>query len=181
MSLLIDDLLPVPDARLLHHADIARPAAVVRAAREQITFADLPALGLLVRVRNLGRRPDQGAEPIFPGMRHADYVHVEENDDEIAAAMAGPLWNLRHPFQPLPDRATVVHPDPTWAVTVSSYRLDGDEHVTRFTCETRIRNPMERSAARRFGLYWATAGRIGATVYSRNLLTAVRRRAESTP
>ena len=40
---------------------------------------------------------------------------------------------------------------------------------------------MERSAARRFGLYWATAGRICATVYSRSLLTAVRRRAESTP
>ena len=80
---------------------------------EQITFADLPALGLLVRVRTLGRRPDQGPAPIFSGMRHADYVHV----DEIAAAMAGPLWNLRHPFQPLPDRDAVLQPDPTWAVT----------------------------------------------------------------
>src|SRR5918995_3606671 len=118
MSLLIDDLLPVPDARLIRYADIARPATAVRAAREQITFADLPALGLLVRVRTLGRRPDHGPEPIFSGMRHADYVHVEENDDEIAAAMAGPLWNLRHPFQPLPDRDAVVHPDPTSAVTV---------------------------------------------------------------
>jgi hypothetical protein len=46
MSLLVDDLLPVPDAQVLHHADIVRPAAVVRAAPEEITFADLPALGL---------------------------------------------------------------------------------------------------------------------------------------
>jgi hypothetical protein len=56
MTVLIDQLQPRYDARLLHLADVPQPPAVVRQAMEAVTFADLPALGLLVRVRNLGRR-----------------------------------------------------------------------------------------------------------------------------
>jgi hypothetical protein len=181
VTLLIDALLPEPDGRLLHQVNVACRASVVRAALERITFADLPTLGLLVRVRTLGRRTDREPEPIFAGMRDADYVYLVEEENEIAAAMAGPLWNLRNPFRPLPNRAAVEQPDPAWALTLSSYRIDGGEGVTRFTCETRVKNPVDRSAARRFRLYWPTVGRIGATVYSRNLVHAVRRLAESAP
>lgn len=181
MTLLIDELLPLPDARLVHHVDIARPAPVVRTSRDQVTFADLPTLGLLIRVRNLGRRPDDSPEPIFPGMRHAEYVHIEENDTEIAAAMAGPLWDFRNPFRPLPNRDAVTHRDPAWAVTVSSYRIDSHDHISRFTCETRVANPTDPRAARRFRWYWPTAGRLGAEIYARNLTAAVRRRAETAP
>jgi hypothetical protein len=177
MTMRIDQLQPRYDARLLHHADVPQPPAVVRQAMEAVTFADLPALGLLARIRNLGRRAEADPEPIFSGMRHADFVHVEENDDEIAAAMAGTLWRIRQPFVPLPDRDRVLHPNPCWAVTVSSYRIEPRDAGSRFLCETRVTSPSDPGCARKFRPYWTLIGQLGARVYARNLAAAIRRRA----
>ena len=175
-QLLIDGLLPSYNARLIRQADFPQSPQVVRAALEEVTFPDLPALKFLLRVRTFGRKVEQDREPIFAGMRHADYVYVEQNDTEIAAAMAGPLWDLREPFRPLSERDAVLHTDPGWAVTVTSYRTIASVRGTRLICETRVGNPTEPAAARRFWWYWRVAGRIGATVYARNLEAAVRRR-----
>jgi hypothetical protein len=177
MTMLIDQLQPRYDARLTHHADLPQPPAVVRQAMEQVTFADLPAVGLLVRIRNLGRRAEADPEPIFSGMRHADFVHVEEAGDEIAAAMAGTLWRIRQPFVPLPDRDRVLRPDPCWALTVSSYRIQPRDAGSRFVCETRVTDPGDRRCARRFRPYWRLIGQLGARVYARNLVAAIRKRA----
>ena len=175
--MLIDELMPNSHARLIHHVEVSQPHAVVRQAREEVTFADLATLRVLVRMRSLGQRADRDPEPIFSGMRHADFVHVEENDDEIAAAMAGTLWRIRKPFAPLSDRNRVLHPDPCWAVTASSYRIEARGAGSRFVCETRVRLPTDPTCARKFRAYWAFIGRLGATVYSRNLAAAIRRRA----
>lgn len=176
MTMLIDQLQPRYNARLLHHADLPQPPTVVRQAMEQVTFADLPALGVLLRIRNLGRRGDTSTEPIFAGMRHADFVHLEEAGGEIAAAMAGTLWRIRKPFVPLPDREQVLHPDPCWALTVSSYRIQPRDAGSRFVCETRVTDPSDPQCARKFRPYWRLIGQLGARVYARNLLAAIRKR-----
>lgn len=146
MTMRIDQLQPDYDARLLRHADVPQPPAVVRQAMEAVTFADLPTLSLLGRIRSFGRRAQRNPEPIFSGMRHADFVHVAENDDEIAAAMAGTLWRIRKPFVPLPNRDRVLHPDPCWAVTLSSYRIEPRDADSRFVCETRVTYPSDPRA-----------------------------------
>jgi hypothetical protein len=181
MTMRIDQLQPDYDARLLRHADVPQPPAVVRQAMEAVTFADLPTLSLLGRVRSFGRRGQRNPEPIFSGMRHADFVHVEENDDEIAAAMAGTLWRIRKPFVPLPNRDRVLHPDPCWAVTVSSYRIEPRDAGSRFVCETRVTHPSDPRCARKFRPYWTLIGRLGATVYARDLVAAIRRRSVGQP
>jgi hypothetical protein len=181
MTMRIDQLQPDYDARLLRHADVPQPPAVVRQAMEAVTFADLPTLSLLGRIRSFGRRGQRNPEPIFSGMRHADFVHVDENDDEIAAAMAGTLWRIRKPFVPLPHRDRVLDPDPCWAVTVSSYRIEPRDAGSRFVSRDAGDLSQRSKSARKFRPYWTLIGRLGATVYARDLVAAIRRRSAGQP
>ena len=63
-------------------------------------------------------------------------------------------WVTRSVLSPVRD--DVLHPDPRWAVTVSSYRIEPTDGGCRFVVETRVLDSTDAAARRTFRRYWPT-------------------------
>ena len=95
-------------------------------------------------------------------------VLAETAEDELVLGTSGRFWELRPPRLP--------QPDPGAAVAAMDFRLEPTQGGIILTTETRVAVE-DRAARRRFAVYWA-AIRVGSGLIRRDLLRAVRKRAE---
>jgi hypothetical protein len=93
---------------------------------------------------------------------------AETPERELVLGSSGRFWELH--ARPHPQ------PDPGGAVAAMDFRLEDTQGGILLTTETRVA-VQDRAARRRFAIYWVVI-QIGSGLIRRDLLQAVRRRAE---
>ena len=189
MSAVLDDVLPLYRHRERHAMQIAAAPEVVWSALHAVSVGDLRLTRLLMGIRALpgrlpGARRPPGGLPAERGFIEAfmeDGLHELRVDPPwtLVAGNAGQPWRLG-----AEESAGAVDLDgfrafarPGFVLTATSFELEALGDGTRLATETRVQ-PTDAAAARAFQLYW-WAIRAGSGLIRRDMLHAVRRRAET--
>jgi hypothetical protein len=190
MSAVLDDVLPVYRHRERHAVQIAAAPEVVWSALHAVAAGELRLTRLLMGIRALparlpGARMAPGGLPADRGFIAA---FMEDGFRELrvdppwtlVTGNAGQPWRLRGE-----ESAEIGDLDGLRAfarrgfvLTVTSFELEPLGDSTRLSTETRVQ-PTDAAAARAFRPYW-WAIRAGSGLIRRDMLHAVRRRAERT-
>jgi hypothetical protein len=169
------------DRLLLGYQFVERHTVLVRASRQEVwralhevTAGEMALTRILFGVRTLpariagGRRATPASPWLQSLLRSGFKVMAETPEQELVLGTSGRFWELR--ARPRPQ------PDPGGAVAAMDFRLKDKQGGTLLTTETRVAVE-DRAARRRFAFYWIVI-RIGSGLIRRDLLHAVRRRAE---
>ena len=175
MSTLIDAVLPRWDVHERHGADVAAPPDATWAAVQEVTLRELPLTCLLMSLRSLGRparldRPFLDAAGFLTPLREARH-------DKVVGLIGCP-WQLRPRIVPFAGAEEFAAFDrPGYVRAATDLRVEPGAAGSRVTTETRIL-ATDPAARRRFTRYWRVVG-VGSGLIRRDLLRAVRRRAEA--
>lgn len=169
------------DRILSEYQFVERHTVLVHASREAVWRAlhevgagELVMTRALFGLRTLparlaGTRAPANEGPWLAAMLQSGFkLLVETPGRELVLGTSGRFWELRPRRRP--------QPDPGAAVAAMDFRLEEAQGGIVLTTETRVA-VADRSARRRFAVYWA-AIRIGSGLIRGDLLRAVRRRAE---
>jgi hypothetical protein len=177
----LDRVLPQFAHRELHTTDVDAAPEIVWAALHDVTGAELPVTRMLTMIRGLGTRG--AARPVIAAFTARGFtVVLDEPPRALVAAGAGQPWRLRGgETAGLADaEAVAAFTRPGFVLMALSFALEPlggrGGGRTRLTTETRVQ-PTDAGAARAFRPYW-WAIRAGSGLIRRDLLRAVRRRAE---
>jgi hypothetical protein len=177
----LDRVLPQFAHREVHAIDVEAAPEIVWAALHEVTGEDLRLTRVLTSIRGLGRGgADRPFVDAFTARGFA--IVLDEPPRALAAAGAGQPWRLRGS-----EVVRLADPDAVARFTRPGFVLMGVSFAleslggrgggrTRLTTETRVQ-PSDIGAARAFRPYW-WAIRAGSGLIRRDLLRAVRRRAE---
>jgi hypothetical protein len=161
------------------HATVARATPeALWAALQTTTVGELRLTRVLTRVRGLPQ--SAGRTPFLEAMTRRFTPLVDLPPRLLVAGGAGQPWKLRGGQDvPVADVAALAAFDrPGFVLIVASFEVEaaGDGRA-RLRTETRVQ-PTDAGAARAFMPYWY-AIRAGSGLIRRDLLRAVRRRAEA--
>jgi hypothetical protein len=151
------------------------------AAAEQLTWADVPVLRALMRVRTAGRVPHHPDQRILDGMSGIGFAVLHRSGDELVIGAVGRPWRPggagAPPLLALDEpAATFTEFDaPGWAKMIANFRVVDGELST----ETRVLLTDDRSR-RAFGRYWLLIHPFSALI-RRRWLAAIARRASRSP
>ncbi len=179
---IIEQLMPIFDYVLILDTLVPREASAVYASFFQLQWSDVPPLDVLSALRRL-RRTQRGdrdkasaaaSQRLFELEAHSDRVLVESTPDrELALGLRGRFWT-QQPFEPIAGREDFMDGGtPDLASAVFSLRLEEATGGTRAIAETRLREPSDPVAARKFRSYWRAKGGLEAGLFARNLLSAI--------
>ena len=191
MSPALDDILPVFRHRERHTTQIETSPEAVWNALHSVSSADLRLTSFLMKVRTLPARLARGRVPrqVAPANRTFIDSFMEGGFRELhvdapfvlVVGSAGQPWRLRGG-----ETADVIDLDgfrafvrPGFVLMAMSFEMEPVGGGTRLSTETRV-EPTDAAAARAFRPYW-WAIRGGSGLTRRDLLRAVRRRAEIRP
>ena len=173
----IDDLLADWHVRERHHvATTAAAAADLLAAVEQVTWAEVPVMRVLMRVRSAGRLRLGPDRPILEDMARLGFTMLARTGNELVAAAIGRPWSPaggrgpRLADQLDPARFFVDFSAPGWAKMITNFRVSAGE----LTTETRVLLTDERSR-RAFRRYWLVIRPFSGLIRRRWLAAIVRR------
>jgi hypothetical protein len=188
MTAVLDDVLTAYRHRERHTMQIAAAPEAVWSALHAVSAGDLRLTRLLTNIRALPARLPGGRMP--SGGLTADRGFIEAFLERgyrelrvdppwtLVAGAAGQPWRLRGG-----EIVDVVDLDglrafarPGFVLIATSFELEALGERTRLSTETRVQ-PTDAAAARAFRPYW-WAIRAGSGLIRRDLLHAVRRRAE---
>lgn len=173
----IDELLPSWHFRERHRVATSAAAADLVAAVERVTWAEVPVMRALMRVRSAGRLRLGSDRPILDDMADLGFTMLVRTDDELVAAALGRPWSPvggrppRLADQPDPARFFVDFAAPGWAKMIVNFRTSAGE----LTTETRVLLTDDRSR-RAFGRYWLVIRPFSGLI-RRRWLAAIARRA----
>lgn len=189
MTTVLDGILPVYRHRERHTTRIAAAPETVWSALYAVSNRDLRLTGLLVALRMLpARLAGGGARRHRPADRGFIEAFLKRGFRELradppkvlVAGGAAQSWRLRGG-----ETADVVDLEgfrsfrrPGFVLMATSFELEPLGSGTRLSTETRVQ-PTDAAAARAFLPYWC-AIRAGSGLIRRDILHAVRRRAERT-
>lgn len=188
--MLLDQMMPTYHFREAHTIDIRAPGEAVFGAIRSLRPGDVRLLTVLLSVRNLparlmGRRsPAWSSErPLLDQLLARGFVVLaEEPDREIVLGVLGRFWTFDAwtsdgAAPPVSGSPEFMEFDaPGYAKAAANLRVERSGSVARLTTETRIQ-ATDSAARRKFALYWALI-RPGSALIRRDLLRAVKRRAE---
>jgi hypothetical protein len=175
MSALIDTLLPQWDFREVHGTDVAAPPERTWEAVEQVTVGELPLTRLLVRVRGLGRLTAAKHRRLLDEVRFL--VPLAEAPGDRVLGLVGRPWKPNGQLVPVAGADDFAAFDrPGWVRAAIDFRVAPARGGTRLETETRIA-ATDAGARRRFTWYWRVV-RPGSALIRRDILRAIRRRAE---
>ena len=171
--LTLDDVLPAPHFSERHACLIAAPPQAVWDALRDLRLGDLALSRTLIAVRGLPMRLAGNAPR---GHRSG---RVLEDGPLPPPAASPPRAALTGGYDgpALDARALRDFHEPGWTKAAFDFVLTPQDGGTRLATETRVTATDARTRVI-FGLYWA-AIRAGSGLIRRDLLRAVRRRAES--
>jgi hypothetical protein len=170
----LDRLLPDYQFGERHKALVRASRQEVWRALHEVTPSEMALTRILFGVRNLPARlaGARGAAPAGPWLTSlltsGFKVMAETPELELVLGTSGRFWELR--ARPHPQ------PDPGGALAAMDFRLEDTQGGILLTTETRVAVE-DRAARRRFAIYWVVI-QIGSGLIRRDLLQAVRRRAE---
>jgi hypothetical protein len=172
--ILIDQIMPTYDRREVHRRAVDAPPAAVWDAVHGLSSEDLRVMRILMGLRTLGRRRDEG-RPVLDGFKRMGFDLVaEEPGQELVVAGIGRFWELSGGLRRVEGREHFTRFDePGYAKVAFNFRLEADELST----ETRIAGTDAR-ARRRFGLYWLMV-RPGSGLIRREWLAAIAKQSQS--
>jgi Protein of unknown function (DUF2867) len=188
MNAVLDDVLPVYRHRERHATQIAAPPEAVWSALHAISAGDLRLTRALTSIRALparlpGGRTPRGGLPADRGFIQAfmDRGYRELRADPpraLVAGAAGQPWRLRggETADVAGRNGLRAFERPGFVLIATSFELEALGDRTRLSTETRVQ-PTDAAAARAFRPYW-WAIRAGSGLIRRDVLQAVRRRAE---
>lgn len=182
MSGALDALLPQFRHREVHAATIAASPEEVWAALHAVTGRELQLTRLLMCIRGSGA-PGDGV-PFLETMAQRFSSLVHDAPWTLVTGAAGQPWRLHggETVACTPGVPLARFDRPGYTLLATSFELSRTATGTRLKTETRIQ-PADATAARAFRRYWWMI-RAGSGVIRRDLLRAVRNRAEqhnSTP
>jgi hypothetical protein len=170
----LDRLLPEYQFVERHHALVHASRHEVWRALHEVMPSEMALTRILFGLRTLparlaGARRAAPPGPWLPALIASGFkVMAETPEHELVLGTSGRFWELR--ARPRPQS------DPGGAVAAMDFRLEDRQGRILLTTETRVAVE-DRAARRRFAVYWAVI-RIGSALIRRDLLRAVRRRAE---
>lgn len=188
--MLLDEVMPSYHFHETHAIDVrASPEAALDAVRS-LRPGDVRLLTALLSLRNLparlfGRRPPvwSSESSLLDQLLARGFVVVAENPDrELVVGVVGRFWrpdawSSDQVQSPVSDGQEFVAFDlPGYAKASANFLVEPAGALTRVTTETRIQ-ATDSAARRKFAPYWALI-RPGSGLIRRDLLRAVRRRAE---
>jgi hypothetical protein len=172
----IDELLPDWHFRERHRHPTTAPTADLLAAVERVTWAEVPVMRALLRVRSAGHLRLPPNRPILEDMAALGFTVLCRTDDEVVAAAIGRPWapagDRGRPLadQPTPGRFFVDFSAPGWAKMITNFRVSGGE----LTTETRVLLTDDGSR-RAFRRYWLVIRPFSGLIRRRWLAAIVRR------
>lgn len=170
----IDRLLPEYQFAERHRILVHASRAAVWRALHEVGGDELVMTRVLFGLRTLparlaGTRASTNRDPFVTSLLGSGFkVLAETPEHELVLGTSGRFWELRPRRRP--------QPDPGAAVAAIEFRLDEAQSGIILATETRVAVE-DRAARRRFAIYW-TAIRMGSGLIRRDLLRAMRKRAE---
>jgi hypothetical protein len=175
VSPLIDAVLPRWDVHELHGTEVAASPEATWAALEEVTLRELPVTCLLMSIRSLGRSAPLDRR-FLDGARFL--TPIDEAPGDRVLGLIGRPWQLRPAIVPFQGAAQFAAFDrPGYVRAATDLRVVPAAGGSRFTTETRVQ-ATDAAGRRRFIRYWRVV-RCGSALIRRDLLRAVRRRAEA--
>jgi hypothetical protein len=174
----LDAVLPIHRHGEVHSTVAAASPDEVWAALHATTAGELRLTRLLTRLRGLAQA--SGDTPILATMTRRLGALVEDAPRLLIVGGVGQPWKPRGgPHVPTSDAAALARFDrPGFVLMAASFELEPlGGGRTRLRTETRVQ-PTDAGAARAFRPYWYVI-RLGSGLIRRDLLRAVRRRAEA--
>jgi len=149
------ELLPQWHFRECHRRATNATAAALLAAAEQVTCAEVPVMGALMRIRSAGRLRMAADHLVLDDMTGAGFAVLGRTGDELVVAGLGRPWARRGAQAPrLAQQADPAgfftgFTAPGWAKIAVNFRVSAGE----LTTETRVLLTDQRSR-RAFRRYW---------------------------
>ena len=175
MTTTLERLLPEYDQREVHSRWINTEPMVVWVALHEVTAADLPFARVLMRIRSGGRTHLAG--PLLE-LRPPFQPLGKTEGREIVAGLISQAWRLIPRTKKVSggQEAFAAFNEPGWVKVGIDFRLIPERGGTRLRTETRCKATDDRVRAM-FGVYWGLI-RAGSGIIRRETLVAVGRRAE---
>ena len=174
-------MLPQWHFRERHRHPTSAPAAALIDAVEAVTWAEIPVMRSLMRIRSAGRLPLMANHRVLDDMATLGFTVLARTEDEVVVAAVGRPWAPSGRRAPrLRDQANpagyfVAFDDPGWAKMAVNFRA-GDRELTT---ETRVLVTDERSR-RAFRRYWLLIRPFSGLIRRRWLAALVRRARDAT-
>lgn len=173
----LDELLPSWHFRELHRRATTAKTEALLAAAEQVTWAEVPVMRLLMGVRSGGRLPLPTHRPILEDMAGLGFVVLERAEAELVVGSIGRPWTASGGSAPQlvdvsdPAGTFAGFAEPSWVKIIFNFRVGAGALST----ETRVLATDAR-ARHAFGRYWLVI-RPFSGVIRRRWLAAIARRA----
>jgi hypothetical protein len=173
----LDELLPQWHFRECHRRATDAPALALLAATGQVTWAEVPVMAVLMRIRSGGRLRQAARRQVLDDMARAGFVVLARTGEELVLGAIGRPWapgGRRAPSlarQADPGGFFTGFAAVGWAKMAVSFRVSSGELRT----ETRVLLTDGRSR-RAFGRYWLLIRPFSGLI-RREWLAAIARRA----
>jgi hypothetical protein len=151
----MDELLTTWHFRERHRRSTGAPAYALLTAAEELTWAEVPVLRTLMRIRTAGRLPKDPDQRILGDMSAIGFVVLDRTGDELVLGAVGRPWVPGGGRAPRPDDqgnpvASFTGFDTAgWAKMIANFHVAGGE----LTTETRVLLTDDESR-RAFRRYW---------------------------
>lgn len=183
---LVDEFMPIYDARTSHRLRVDAPAGVVYEAARHAHVERSPVVRLLIALRNVpmslsaGRGARRLALSIDELTRNGRFIVLAERPGkEFALGLVGAFWRPQPDLQRVDASDFAAYADKRFAKAVWTFAVEPDGAASLLSTETRVRCPSD-ATRRRFLLYWRVVGPFSGLI-RREILRAVKREAERQP
>ena len=176
-DVMLDQLLPEWHFRERHRRLTNAPVPALMTGAEQVTWSEVPVMGVLMGIRSAGRLRRTRGHRIVDDMAAAGFTVLARSDDELVLAALGRPWAARAGQPPQlrgqadPAGFFAAFTEPGWAKMAMNFRASAGE----LTTETRVLLTDQKSL-RAFRRYWLLI-RPFSGIIRRQWLVAVARRA----
>ena len=178
---LLAEKLPEFDHVLAQSVFVAQPPSEVFRAIHEVRLSEMPLAMFMDKVRYAFRKPKDAPSldvPFLEANERGGWVPLGEVPDrEVAAGLVGRFWKGDSAIDRITPEQFAAEPPPDRVKVGVEYLLSPEGNGTRLSMRTRIRDPREKSAARRFHLYFVLI-RVGIAIVVGSGLRAIKRRAE---
>jgi hypothetical protein len=168
----LDDLLPDAPVRTHHARSTSADADAVWDAACALRLSDTRRLGPLVRWRLPGTPADSTFREL---LRRYPFTLLDEGPRYSVSGLCGRIWTLRSDYPRLHGPADFADWDEPGTVRVmfATWVQAGVDGRVELCDEARVK-PVDRAAALRLSLLWATIGRFEGLIGSEAISRAVR-------
>jgi menaquinone-dependent protoporphyrinogen oxidase len=174
----LDELLPQFEQRIVQEIAVQVSPAEVGSAIETMELADMPLAGILARIRNLGRGPDEHAIGFQQAAQAFGALPIQSKQQhEVVGALIGRFWKRDYGIRPIRNLEDFrAFHDPGYTKVVTNFWFDAyHQGQTVVRTETRIHS-LGTKSRRRFHAYWSIVSP-GVRLYMASTLRGIARSA----